>query len=68
MGQNFIACDREQVFVMPPDVRDARRLGALLIVHLGAVRHVGHERLRKAGAPVPGPNLLTERSVPGAAR
>src|SRR5215207_6380689 len=21
MGQNFIACDREQVFLMPPDVR-----------------------------------------------
>jgi hypothetical protein len=48
--------------------RDARRLGALLIVHLGAVRDVGHERLGKAGAPVPGPNLPTERSVPGAAR
>src|SRR5215203_602586 len=22
MGQNFIACDREQVFLMPPDVRE----------------------------------------------
>jgi hypothetical protein len=22
MGQNFIACDREQVFLPPPDVRE----------------------------------------------
>ena len=22
MGQRFVACDREQSFVMPPDVRD----------------------------------------------
>ena len=22
MGQNFIACDREQSFLMPPDVRE----------------------------------------------
>jgi hypothetical protein len=22
MGQNFIACDREQTFLMPPDVRE----------------------------------------------
>ena len=22
MGQNFIACDREQAFLMPPDVRE----------------------------------------------
>jgi len=22
MAQNFIACDREQAFLMPPDVRD----------------------------------------------
>ena len=22
MGQSFIACDREQAFLMPPDVRD----------------------------------------------
>jgi hypothetical protein len=22
MGQNFIACNREQVFLMPPDVRE----------------------------------------------
>ena len=48
--------------------RDARRLGALLMVHLGAGREVGEERLGKAGGPVSGPNLPTERSVPGAAR
>src|ERR687885_3046386 len=22
MGQNFVACDREQAFLLPPDVRD----------------------------------------------
>ena len=56
MGQNFIACDREQVFLMPPDVRewlpenhlawfviDAVE-GMDLAAFYAAYRHDGHGR------------------------
>ena len=37
MPQNFIACDREQVFLMPPSVRDWVPEEHLVWTMLGAV-------------------------------
>jgi transposase len=37
MGQNFIACDREQSFLMPPDVREWLPDGHLALVVIDAV-------------------------------
>jgi transposase len=56
MGQNFLACDREQAFLLPPDVRDWLPEGhfawfvidAVAQMDLGAFyaayRHDGHGR------------------------
>jgi hypothetical protein len=56
MAQNFLACDREQVFLMPPDVREwlpeghlawfvIDAVGAMdLAAFYGAYRQDGHGR------------------------
>jgi hypothetical protein len=56
MAQNFLACDREQVFLMPPDVREWLPEGHLawfvidavdamdLAAFYGAYRQDGHGR------------------------
>ncbi len=40
MGQNFIACDREQSFLMPPDVREWLPEGHLAWFVLDAVEEM----------------------------
>ena len=37
MGQNFIACEREQSFLMPPDVREWLPEGHLALFVIDAV-------------------------------
>ena len=43
MGQNFIACDREQSFLMPPDVREWLPEGHLAWFVLDAVAEMDLE-------------------------
>ena len=44
MAQNFLACDREQVFLMPPDVRDWLPEGHLAWFVLDAVTILASNR------------------------
>jgi transposase len=65
MGQNFIACDREQSFLMPPDVREWLPEGHLawfvidavaemdLSAFYGAYRSDGHGRAAYEPAMMP---------------
>ena len=56
MSQNFIAVDREQAFLLPPDVRDWLPEGHLAWFVLDAVAEMvpdhagGRDRIRPAGA------------------
>lgn len=43
MGQRFVACDREQSFLMPPDVREWLREGHLAWFVIDAVAEMNLE-------------------------
>ncbi len=48
MGQNFIACDRGQVFLLPPSLTDWLAEDHLVWSVLGAVEQMDLDRFRKA--------------------
>jgi hypothetical protein len=45
MAQSFIACDREQAFLMPPDVREWLAEGHLAWFVIDAVTAIGNDGL-----------------------
>ena len=64
MGQNFIACDREQSFLMPPDVREWLPEGHLAWFVIDAVEEMdlgafyGAYRARRARRPAYEPAMM----------